>query len=167
VEYLFPSALRSFHTFDVIHPPTVLLFLKAPRPGFVKTRLAATLGEEKACTVYREIAEKTFKKIPSNWSKTIYFTPTDAEPEMKDWLGDTPSFLPQSEGELGHRLLAACEETFTGGASGVILLGGDCPCITEKHLEECATEMASVEHCNRLPGNTYRSEQQSFSGPST
>src|SRR5687767_14732181 len=37
---------------------TVLVFLKAPRPGYVKTRLAATIGGAAANRLYRELAER-------------------------------------------------------------------------------------------------------------
>jgi len=130
-------------------PPSVLLFLKAPRPGFVKTRLAKDLGDEKACQTYRKIAEKTLSQIPSHWPTFIYFTPDDALPEMTAWLGDTHRYKAQSSGDLGQRLTTACNETFSDQSnhsakpsSGVILLGGDCPELTTAHLQETAEHLA-------------------------
>ena len=35
----------------------LLVFVKAPRPGFVKTRLAAVVGSELAAAFYRAMAE--------------------------------------------------------------------------------------------------------------
>ena len=122
-------------------PPTALLFLKIPRPGFVKTRLAKDLGDEVACQVYRHLAEQTLSQIPPDWPCHIYFTPADAQAEMEAWLGPQHHYFPQSEGDLGQRLSSASKETFANGASSIILLGGDCPDIRPHHLEEAAQHL--------------------------
>ena len=36
----------------------ILIFLKAPRSGTVKTRLAESVGEERATHVYRALVER-------------------------------------------------------------------------------------------------------------
>lgn len=123
-------------------PPTVLLFLKAPRPGFVKTRLAVSLGEEAACQVYRQLAEHTLSQIPSDWPCHIFYTPRDSQEEMASWLGTQHHYYAQSEGDLGQRLSTASQKTFAEGASSTILLGGDCPDIRIHHLKEAAQHLA-------------------------
>jgi len=118
---------------------TVLLFLKAPRPGFVKTRLAKSLGDDKACQIYRELVKQTLSQIPSDFLIKIHFAPADAREEMENWLGSDLVYSPQPEGDLGARLHRACEEAFAEPSTrGVILLGGDCPALTAAHLEECS-----------------------------
>ncbi len=121
--------------------PTVLLFLKTPRPGFVKTRLAVDLGNEVACQVYRHLAEQTLAQVPADWPCHIYFAPADAEAEMSEWLGNQHHYYPQTEGDLGQRLSSASREAFESGASSIILLGGDCPDIRTHHLEEAAQHL--------------------------
>ena len=124
-------------------PTTVLLFLKAPRPGFVKTRLAKSIGDDQACAVYRLLVKRTLSQIPPDWSLRIHFAPAEAQQEMIDWLGPDPHYLPQPEGDLGHRLETACDQAFNDKPShGIILLGGDCPALTTAHLQECATHLA-------------------------
>lgn len=123
-------------------PPTVLLFLKAPRPGFVKTRLAASIGEDAACSVYRQLAEHTLSQIPSHWPCHIFYTPLESEPEMTSWLGTKHCYRAQSDGDLGLRLSTASQQAFKEGASSIILLGGDCPGIRRHHLEEAARHLA-------------------------
>ena len=126
-------------------PPTVLLFLKAPRPGFVKTRLAVDLGDDIACEIFKSLASQTLATIPSDWPIRVFFTPSDALLEMTNWLGNSSTFLPQIEGDLGQRLEAATRETFANGASSVILLGGDCPGITTDHLNKAAQCLANKQ----------------------
>lgn len=84
--------------------PTVLLFLKAPRPGTVKTRLAASIGTEAALSIYRSLAERQVERLPPNWALTIYFTPPEALPEMQRWVGDTEADLQraQKDGHFGE-----------------------------------------------------------------
>src|SRR5437667_8668757 len=41
----------------------LIIFVKAPRPGLVKTRLAKALGPESACAAYRQLAEILFKRL--------------------------------------------------------------------------------------------------------
>ena len=124
--------------------PTILLFLKAPHPGSVKTRLAKSLGNDQACAVYRQLVAHTLSQIPDSWPLRIHFAPQGAEQEMAAWLGSHRNFIPQPDGDLGHRLQIACEQAFDEkDNSGVILLGGDCPGMTTAHLEECAQHLNS------------------------
>jgi rSAM/selenodomain-associated transferase 2/rSAM/selenodomain-associated transferase 1 len=139
------DALRFASSPQTILPvsPTVLLFLKAPRPGFVKTRLAADLGEKEACDIYQQLAADSLAQVPADWPVRIHYAPAEAEEEMRFWLGDRPQYHPQPEGDLGHRLTKACEKAFREGASSVILLGGDCPDLSAEHLHECALHLSA------------------------
>lgn len=125
--------------------PTILFFLKAPRPGLVKTRLAVDLGDEAACEVYRQLAADSLAQIPEGWPVRVHYAPADAEDEMRRWLGDRPTYLPQPEGDLGDRLTTACDQAFAADASSVILLGGDCPELHKDHLQECARHLEKNE----------------------
>ena len=123
--------------------PTILIFLKVPRPGLVKTRLAKSIGDDDACRVYRTLVAHTLSQIPEHWPLRIHFAPAEAEKEMTAWLGSDRHFIPQPEGDLGDRLLLACKQAFAEkDNAGVILLGGDCPGFSSSHLEACAQQLA-------------------------
>jgi len=125
--------------------PSVLLFLKAPRPTFVKTRLAADLGDEKACLVYQALVKHTLSQIPTQFDLHIYFAPADKETEleMRDWLGsENITYHPQVSGDLGQRLQQACEDRLKAGSPSLILLGGDCADLTTAHLIEAGDLLA-------------------------
>lgn len=107
--------------------PTVLFFLKAPVPGYVKTRLARDLGEEEACAVYCALAERQYAAFPPGWPVHIHFAPSAAELRMRAWLEGADRYVPQSEGDLGYRLNAASAETFLYGPEPVFFVGADCP----------------------------------------
>jgi rSAM/selenodomain-associated transferase 2/rSAM/selenodomain-associated transferase 1 len=125
---------------------TAILFLKAPRAGFVKTRLGRDAGAEKALAVYRELAELQWRRIPSSWRTEIHFAPADAESEMRQWLGDRGFFRPQVEADLGGRLASGFTSAFRDGGAPVIALGGDCPELDAACLERArlALERADI-----------------------
>ena len=107
----------------------------------VKTRLAKDIGEKRACEIYRKMVTSTLNSIPATTEPIIHFAPQDALPEFHDWLGGTYNYQAQIEGDLGARMSHACKCAFEEGADGVILLGGDCPSITQKHLENIASRL--------------------------
>ena len=123
----------------------VILMLKAPRPGTVKTRLAKDLGYERATEIYRKLVEHQIAQLPPEFDVEIYFAPVDAEQEMKGWLGNKFQFHPQSEGNLGDRLSASANEVFNNQTDGLIFLGGDCPHLTTEILMKCKRQMENHE----------------------
>ena len=115
---------------------TVLVFLKAPRIGNVKTRLARSIGMESALKVYRSLVERQLQELSPKDPVEIHYTPEDARAEMHAWLGDRYDFYPQCEGGLGIRLERAVANAFERGARSVICIGGDCPGLNLTHLEQ-------------------------------
>lgn len=123
--------------------PTLCLILKAPRPGFVKTRLAREVGIERATRIYRRLVEIQMDHLPPSWQLEVHYAPGDAEQEMVAWLGERPSYAAQADGDLGVRLIAATQSAFSRGASAVVLLGGDCPGVSAKLLETVREQLRS------------------------
>ncbi|MCC5843212.1 MAG: TIGR04282 family arsenosugar biosynthesis glycosyltransferase [Verrucomicrobia bacterium] len=107
--------------------PLVILFLKAPLPGKVKTRLAAEVGDHVAVGVYRQLVENQIRHIPPHWRIRIAHDPPDALGVFHAWLGDRHDYTPQSTGDLGDRLAAAADRAFEEGHETVFCIGGDCP----------------------------------------
>ena len=57
------------------------VFVKDPRPGTVKSRLAAALGAEAAAAVYRVLAEGVVRRTAprrDEYDRVIVFDPPDA-----------------------------------------------------------------------------------------
>ncbi len=108
-------------------PPLVLLFLKAPDPGRVKTRLAKDVGNDLAVAVYRKLVERQLRQIPDAWHTRIVHDPPDALARFQDWLGADRDYEAQCDGDLGDRLKAAVQQAFAGGADTVFCIGADCP----------------------------------------
>lgn len=116
----------------------LIVFVKAPRPGTVKTRLAARIGVKAATAVYRALAEEVMKRTAprhGEYERRWFHAPADAGSEVAAWLpGET--YLPQAEGDLGTRMTAAFEETFRRGARRVAIIGTDVPGLSGSVVRE-------------------------------
>jgi uncharacterized protein len=117
--------------------------------GQVKTRLARSIGTERATRVYRALVEHQLTQIPKSWRIAIHFAPSDAEIEMRRWLERhsprRPDFIPQPDGDLGVRLISAMHHGFATGADLLFFAGGDCPGLTCSYLEEAETTLAKTD----------------------
>ena len=129
------------------HPvPRLALFLKAPRLGAVKTRLAASLGPVKSLAIYRQMVERQICAMPPGWPVTIYYDPPEASEQMAEWLDPlrTPlEYAPQCSGNLGVRLAAAFATEFARTTGPVVALGGDCPGLDGFILESARSALES------------------------
>lgn len=116
----------------------ILLFLKAPRKGFVKTRLAQQTGPDRALATYKALVERQISALKDEGRTEIHYTPADALPEFTPWLGKSIICYPQCEGDLGSRLRNAVADAFKRGARTVICIGGDCPNLNHSHIQEAS-----------------------------
>jgi uncharacterized protein len=111
----------------------VLIFVRAPERGRVKTRLAADIGAEAALRVYRRLAEHAVAealRLGSQVQVRVHFTPAGAEDVVRQWLGPGPTLLPQTSGDLGVRMQAAFDEAFHAGFRRVVIIGSDLPAMS-------------------------------------
>jgi rSAM/selenodomain-associated transferase 1 len=123
----------------------LVTFVKEPRPGAVKSRLAARLGPERAAAVYRAIAEEEMRgtcPAGDEYERLFYFDPPDARREIEDWLPDDVVH-PQCAGDLGTRMAHAFAEPFARGARRVALAGSDVPWLSR---EDVAGAFAALDH---------------------
>ncbi len=115
----------------------LLVFLKAPRPGIAKTRIAATLGDGAALDIHRDLVAGTLARVaasPEGYGVELRFAPDDAAPEIAPWLRPGWRMVPQGGGDLGARMSRAFEDAFADGCTGVVVVGTDCPDLTAEDL---------------------------------
>jgi len=106
----------------------VLLFVKWPAPGKVKTRLAKQLGEMRAAEIYRNFVLDILDTLRNlDVSLMICFEPADALPELQNWLGRDYSYVVQSNGNLGKKMKNAFVQGFARAFSRLVLIGSDLP----------------------------------------
>jgi len=89
--------------------------------GKVKSRLAASVGPEKALAVYQELIEHTFKTI-SDLEVDVFIYYSDSIPESR-----TPGFkyYLQSGKNLGHRMMNAFQDLFDLRYNSICIIGSD------------------------------------------
>ena len=124
----------------------VVVFLKYPTPGRVKTRLAAALGAAGAADAYAQLAAKTLANLamPLDGRKYwIAYDPPDHQEQVAAWLRvNVPDFHwlrlhPQPPGDLGARLWDAVDSAITKEkAASVTVIGTDCPRIRPHHISQ-------------------------------
>lgn len=109
----------------------LVIFLKFPEAGKVKTRLARSIGDAEAARIYRRLAEETVERMRPAADKSleivIVYDPPDREAETKRWIRGPFKYIPQGEGDLGQRMSQAALRAFREGAERVVLIGSDCP----------------------------------------
>ena len=119
----------------------ILLFVKFPEPGKVKTRLAATVGPDAATEIYRQLVAEVCARLPEEGEEVmVMFAPAVQRSETEAWLrpqiNGPVSFVPQSDGDLGRRLDVAFADAFSSGCQQVLAIGSDCIELTPEIFRE-------------------------------
>lgn len=104
----------------------LIIFVKNPELGKCKTRLAATVGDEKALRFYKKMLERTLEVVtPAKAQKAIYYSSfidkNDLWPENEVFFKKM-----QVNGELGYKMATAFSEAFKSGYQSVCIIGSDC-----------------------------------------
>ncbi len=106
----------------------LLIFIKNPVPGKVKTRLAATVGEDKAMVVYQELLRHTREvaaTVPA--SRLLYYSHWIESAD--EWPADVFQKLLQQGEDLGARMETAFRRALTQHRYALII-GSDCASLT-------------------------------------
>ncbi len=118
----------------------LLVFLRYPEPGKVKTRLIPALGEVGAAETYRRIAERVVSTVVAIDRRSLlsvaFVEPTECIGQVRSWLGEELDTLGQPSGNLGDRLRYGFSWAFDRGAARVVAIGTDCIELTSEGIEE-------------------------------
>src|SRR4051794_3089022 len=96
-------------------PDKLIIFVKAPRPGQVKTRLAKAIGAVAACEAYKQLLRKVLDQVKQLPNVELRFAPDDAADEITEWLRPGWKALAQGNGGLGERLRRSFDDAFASG----------------------------------------------------
>lgn len=109
----------------------ILVFVKLPLPGQVKTRLADELGLAEAVELYDAMVRDQVDALAGAEAPlTLCHAPIAPLDAYRDWLGRERTFQLQEGDDLGERMAHAFETAFAKGADRVLLTGSDLPEIT-------------------------------------
>lgn len=121
---------------------TVVLMVKEPRPGRVKTRLGREIGMAAAAWWFRHQVAGLLRRIRDpRWRIVLAVTPDRAGRASRVWPRDLPR-LPQGHGDLGARIVRAVR---AAGPGPVLVIGSDIPGITRAHLSRAFRALGTAE----------------------
>jgi rSAM/selenodomain-associated transferase 1 len=106
----------------------VIIFIKAPEKGTVKTRLAASLGDVPVLALYKAFVSDLMKMLKKGrYPLQISFYPPDAGAKIEKWLGRSYHLTSQRGDDLGERMMNSFREAFFQGFQSAVLIGSDTP----------------------------------------
>jgi len=116
---------------------SISVLAKAPIPGLAKTRLIPAIGAHAAAVLQERLTERAVKTaLAANVGPvTLWCAPDSTHTSFLNLVARSRITLrPQPDGDLGARMLAA-----TATSRGpVLVMGTDCPALTDIHLRSAA-----------------------------
>ncbi|MTI32124.1 TIGR04282 family arsenosugar biosynthesis glycosyltransferase [Xanthovirga aplysinae] len=103
----------------------LIIFIKNPELGKVKTRLAKDVGDESALEVYLKLLEHTrcvTKEVPVE--RDLYYSSFIEKDDQ--WAKKYFTKFLQEEGTLGYKMEKAFEKGFERGYKSICIIGSDC-----------------------------------------
>jgi hypothetical protein len=126
----------------------LLLFTRYPEAGKTKTRLIPELGADGAARLQQRLTERVFAQANLLGQRfgieTIVHYCGGTGKQMTSWLGPVRC-IEQAAGDLGHRMRAAFQHSFTDNADTVVLIGSDIPDLSVHLLAQGFTSLLSRE----------------------
>lgn len=118
------------------------VFVKNPQLGKVKTRLAKSIGNEKALQVYQYLLHRT-KSIVDQLSFDVTIWYAD-QPDQNNIWEDYRKQIQVNE-HLGLRMYHAIEESNRNGYESTCLIGSDCPNLTNEIIYSAFEQLQSKD----------------------
>lgn len=116
----------------------LIIFARNPIRGKVKTRLAATMGEDKALSIYQSLLEQTVqitRELPCD--RYVFYA--DGISLNDHWLDDVYLKRKQSGEDLGARMYHAFDTLFQESYEQVLIIGTDCFELTTDTIQKAFT----------------------------
>lgn len=111
--------------------PTLIVIVKEPQPGRVKTRLATDIGDVSAAWWFRQQTRRLIRNTSDpRWRTVISLAPDAAVSASRCWPPPMERW-PQGSGDLGERMHRALARAMPGPA---LLIGGDIPAVDRAHI---------------------------------
>lgn len=83
----------------------IIMLVKAPKEGMVKSRLAASVGEDIALHLYKCFVDDLLRMFTGcRYPLAIFFYPPESRQKIIQWLGNEHTLFPQTGDNLGERM---------------------------------------------------------------
>lgn len=108
------------------HPQGLIIFIKNPEIGKVKTRLAATIGDQEALNVYQFLLRCTREMVLQLQEIQLHLFYSDYINISDQWENQFFYKNLQKGDNLGHKMSTAFKEVLAQNEM-VLIIGSDCP----------------------------------------
>ena len=132
------------HQIPVKLRDTLIVFIKNPRPGRVKTRIARTAGDAEALRIYRFLLAKTRAAALALRAERLLFY-SDFPDRADEWPETEFVKKVQTGRDLGERMEAAFREAFENGSGKAVIIGSDCPGLTGELLQAAFDRLETAD----------------------
>lgn len=122
----------------------LIIFQKNSELGKVKTRLAATIGDENALKIYNVLVDHTHLLVSKIRAKNYLFFSNFIENDEK-W--NKYERKVQNGEDLGLRMFNAISEVKKEGAEQIVVLGTDCYELTAEIINEAFDKLENNDYC--------------------
>jgi len=120
----------------------ILLFVKYPEPGKVKTRLESLLNKDCVARLYECFVLDLLETLNGVGSALrIVYDPPGKGTETVRLFGEGYDYRPQEGADLGERMKNAFLNCFAEGMTSVVLLGSDLPDLSGSVLREAFSSL--------------------------
>jgi len=123
----------------------ILLFVKAPLLGRVKTRLSKVVGRHEAANLYKCFVSDTIAVLQqTDFAWRVCYHPPQAANQMIEWLGPSFTYMPQHGNNLGARMADAFNTVFSEGIRSALIIGSDLPDLSTAIINEAFTSIETT-----------------------
>jgi len=120
----------------------IIIMLKYPQPGMVKTRLGKDLGAKRAAELYRFFVACELLTVQSLHVPILLSChPHRPLSAYRAWLGGEFRYISQAEGDLGVKMRTSFQSAFDMGLSRVVLIGSDLPHLPAASIHSALTRL--------------------------
>ena len=118
---------------NLLSKNALLIFIKNPVLGKVKTRLAASIGDKNALKIYYRLLEQTRCETQTLACDKLLFYSEKIENDA--WPATNYQKYVQEKGDLGLKMKVAFQKAFESGYEKVLIIGSDCAELKKEHIE--------------------------------
>jgi uncharacterized protein len=122
----------------------LILFVKYPEKGKVKSRLVFGGDDGHVADLYRCFIEDLLERVSSgDYRLFIAFDPPEKEKDCIELIGSGFSYMTQIGADLGARMCNAFTSCFAEGFRSVVIIGSDSPDLPQRIIEEAFQSLRS------------------------
>ena len=126
----------------ILSSTALVIFVRNPVLGQVKTRLAKDIGNERALAIYLQLLQHTLEITRDlSFRKFIYYADEVSDYDLWSVPGSTKR--KQNGNDLGERMLNSFKELFDQGFTQIMIIGSDCLQLQTEHLQEAVVLLVS------------------------